>query len=241
MPKATRYQFEDLILHEDEHIILVNKPQDMSSLDDKSRQNLHYLSQQYAEGLQLAHRLDKHTSGVLLIAKHPEAYRDLSLQFQHRKVEKEYVAIVGGTPRFEDYLIDLPLLISTNRKVMVHKQDGKPSQTRVTTEEMFRHYSVLRCKPITGRMHQIRVHLAAVNAPIAGDTLYGGADIMLSQIKRKYSFSLRKDERPINHGFLLHAHRISFTHPGTQESVMFEAPFSKNMQTTFKVLRKWDV
>jgi 23S rRNA pseudouridine955/2504/2580 synthase len=238
MPKPIR--FEDLIVHEDEQLLLVNKPTDMASLDDKSKQNLQTLAQEYLPSLQLAHRLDKHTSGILLMAKDSDTYRSLALQFQHREVTKNYLALATGVHHFEALKVDLPLLITTNKKVSVHKQDGKRAETICQTEESFRHYTLVRCQPITGRMHQIRVHLGAIHAPIAGDSLYGGQDIMLSEIKRKYHFSSRREERPLNHSFLLHAQRLQFRHPASQEMVQFEAPLSDNFDTVLKVLRKWD-
>lgn len=238
MPKPIR--FEQLIIHEDDHILLVNKPREMASLDDKSNQNLQALAQGYLPDLQLAHRLDKQTSGILLMAKHGEAYRSLALQFQHREVNKEYLALATGVHHLEETQVDLPLLVTTNKKVSVHKQEGKAAETYLSTEELFRHYTLLRCRPVTGRMHQIRVHLSAINAPIAGDNLYGGQDILLSEIKRKYNFSSRKEERPLNHSFLLHAQRLTFCHPATQQEMQFEAPLSDNFQTVLKVLRKWD-
>lgn len=239
MPKPIR--FEDLIVHEDDHLLLVNKPRDMASLADKSHQHLQALAEGYLPSLQLAHRLDKQTSGILLMAKDPDTYRTLALQFQHREVDKQYLALATGVHHFEQLRVELPLLVTTNKKVTVHKQDGKAAETIFHTEERFRHYSLLRCHPITGRMHQIRVHLSAVNAPIAGDLLYGGQDILLSAIKRKYHFSSRKEERPLNHSFLLHAQRLRFRHPATQEPVTFEAPLSNNFATVLKVLRKYDV
>ncbi len=235
-----RIRFPDLILHEDEHILLVNKPRGMASLDDKSNENLQHLAKQYHAELQLAHRLDKNTSGILLMAKNPEAYRALAIQFQKRQVRKEYLALVAGLHHFEGHQVDLPLLVSTNKKVMVNKNEGKRAETVVDTEDHYRNFTLLRCQPITGRTHQIRVHLAAVYAPIVGDHLYGGQDLFLSEIKRKYVPSGRKEERPVNHGFLLHAQRLTFIHPGQGASVTYEAPLSNNFATTLKVLDKWD-
>ncbi len=237
---SKRISFRDLIVYEDDTILLVNKPQDMASLDDKSQQNLHFLAKKYDENLQLAHRLDKGTSGLLLMARNPEAYRHLALQFQNREIKKEYLALVGGVHHFEDFQIDLPIYVTTNKKVLISKSEGKSAQTIINVEDRYQHYTLLRCQPITGRMHQIRVHLSAVKASIVGDTLYAGADLMLSDIKRKYVPSGRKEERPINHGFMLHAQRLSFRHPSSEQMVNFEAPLSKSFATTLKVLDKWD-
>lgn len=236
-----RVRFSDIIIHEDDSVLLVNKPEGMASLDDKSEKNLNFMAKQYNPDLQLAHRLDKLTSGILLMAKTPEVYRHLAMQFQNRTVRKEYLALVNGVHHFDDFHVTLPLLVTTNKKVLISKSDGKRAETIFNVEKIYRHCTLLRCQPVTGRMHQIRVHLSASNAPIVGDSLYGGADLMLSEIKRKYVPSGRKDEeRPINHGFLLHAQRLSFSHPETEEEVTYEAPLSKNFATSLKVLDKWD-
>lgn len=241
MPKTNKFiHFEDLILFEDEHILLINKPVNVASLDDKSSRNINHLAKRYHPDLKLCHRLDKMTSGVLLLAKGPEMYRHIALQFQHREIRKTYHTIVGGVHQFDGYEVDLPLVITSNKKVHVSKRSGKPSQTIVYTEVNFQNYSLLRCEPISGRMHQIRAHLAAINCPIVGDQLYGGADLLLSNIKRKYNFSMRKEEQPINHGYLLHAHSLAFTHPHTEEAMQQQAAYPKNFEVALKVLRKYN-
>ena len=198
------------------------------------------MARKYDPSLHLCHRLDKLTSGVLIMAKGLDHYRHISLQFQHRKVQKHYHTLVRGVRNFENYLIDLPLLVSTNKKVIVHKHDGKRAETIVNSVQYFQHYTILDCMPITGRMHQIRVHLAEIECPIIGDSLYGGPDIFLSHIKRKYKHSSRREEQAINSGFLLHAHSILFTHPLKEEEISMEAPYSDNFEVVLKVLSKYD-
>ncbi|MEO0897995.1 MAG: RluA family pseudouridine synthase [Bacteroidota bacterium] len=232
--------FKDLILFEDKDIVLVSKPLDVASLDDKSNRNVLGLAKQYDEDLRLCHRLDKNTSGVMLLCRGDENYRHISIQFERRKVKKVYATLVAGVHKFQQLDIDLPLYVSTNRKVSVNKVDGKPSKTIVDTEEAFKNYSLLNCKPVTGRMHQIRVHLASIKCPIVGDQLYGGQDIFLSEIKKGYKYSMRKEERPVNHGYLLHARELHFTHPQKEEPMMVEAPYPKNFETTLKILRKYN-
>lgn len=240
-PRSPKFvNFKDLILYEDEAILLVDKPLYMASLDDKSKRNLHHLAKLYDPNLSLCHRLDKNTSGILLMTKGAEHYRTMSIQFERREVKKVYQTICSAVQPFDRYLIDLPLFVSTNKKTSISKQQGKPSQTYVSTEEAFRNFSLLKCEPITGRMHQIRAHLGAINCPIVGDTLYGGKDVLLSELKRKYKPSGRKEEQPINHGYLLHALQLSFTHPVSGEPVTFEAPAPKNFEITLKILRKYN-
>ncbi|MEM6260995.1 MAG: RluA family pseudouridine synthase [Bacteroidota bacterium] len=240
-PLPKKFTFQDLILHEDESVILINKPSGIASLDDKSNRNIHFMAKDYFPDAQLCHRLDKMTSGVLIIAKSPEAYRHISLQFQNRTLRKGYRCLVEGIHRFQNRSIDLKLYVTTNKRVSVSKSQGKPALTIVNTEEVFRHYTLLHCEPRTGRMHQIRVHLATLKSPIVGDELYGGKDIFLSAFKRKYKFSGRKmEERPLNHSFLLHAYNLKFVHPTSEEEMTIEAPYPKNFQVVLKMLRKYD-
>lgn len=237
---AKKIIFEDLIVHEDEHLLAVNKPVGISSLADKGSASLQDLGQAYHADLHLCHRIDKMTSGVLLMAKSMEVYREISLQFQYRKIKKSYQTLVSGVQSYDRYKIDLPLLISTNKRVHVNKQEGKKAITYVTSIKHYRNFSVLECEPETGRMHQIRVHLSAIRSPIVGDSLYGGEDVFLSQVKRNYKASGRKEERPINHGFLLHARSISFQHPHSEETMTLEAPLSKNFNVVLKQLDKYN-
>jgi 23S rRNA pseudouridine955/2504/2580 synthase len=239
--KTKFISFKDLIVYEDDDILLVNKPENVSSLDDKSKRNINHLAKVYNPELQLCHRLDKMTSGILLLAKGSENYREIALQFQHRKVHKTYMALVRGVHHHEETEVDLPLLVTTNKRVIAHKNDGKKAITMVSTEKTFRNYTLLRCQPITGRMHQIRVHLLSLGSPIVGDDLYKGEDLMLSSIKRKYKLSGRKmEERPLNHGYMLHAQQIQFTHPKTGEEMTFDAPYPKNFSVVLKMLDKYD-
>jgi 23S rRNA pseudouridine955/2504/2580 synthase len=239
--KGKHFTFQDLILFEDEDILVVRKPEGIASLEDKSLQNLNYLAKAYNPALQLCHRLDKMTSGILLMAKGPENYRHIAMQFQNRQIRKFYYALVPGVHHFEHEVVELYLRVSTNRRVTIDNRNGKPAITILNTDRLFGNFSLLRCEPVTGRTHQIRVHLAAIGCPIVGDHLYGGEDIFLSQLKRRYKLSGRKEEeRPINHSFLLHSHTLGFHHPRTEEEIEVSAPLPKNFEVVLKTLEKYD-
>lgn len=233
-------RFEDLILYEDEAIIVVNKPWSVSSLDDKNAINLQQMARRYTTEAHLCHRLDKMTSGALVIAKDLEVYRHISLQFQNREVQKQYQTLVHGIHSYDGLKIDLALHVSTNKKVVIDLREGKEAITYVYTESHFATYTRLRCEPLTGRMHQIRVHLSAIKCPIVGDALYGGKDIFLSDIKRRYKESMYEEEKPINNGFLLHAESLRLKHPMTEEPMVFKAPLGKNFEVVLKVLTKYN-
>ena len=139
--------------------------------------------------MRLCHRLDKETSGILLLAKSDEAYREMAIKFEKREVEKRYHAVVNANVNVKDQEILLPLSQTRKGTAVVDRKEGKPSQTIVSTLKNFRHFTLLECKPITGRLHQIRVHLASQNLPIVADTLYQGKMPYLSDIKIKFNES----------------------------------------------------
>ena len=234
-------KFEDLILFENDNLIVVNKPAFLSSLDEREGGdiNLLRLAKQYSDDAQICHRLDKETSGAIIIAKTPEAYRLVSMQFEHRKVKKVYHALINGTHIFEDLHVDLPILNLGNKNVAINRQEGKPAVTVFNSLTYYKHYTLVECQPITGRMHQIRIHLASQRASIAGDEMYGGTPVYLSEIKRKYHLGKDQDELPIMKRFSLHAREISFM-IDDKTTMTFEAPYPKDFATMIKLLDKFD-
>lgn len=201
-PKRKFYRFEELIIHEDERIIVVNKPSGISSLSDRDEDvNMLRLGRGYFPEVKLCHRLDKYTTGLLLFAKTPEVYRDIAGLFAKREITKHYLALVHGTQRFEEHVIDLPIAVTGRGKVRIDHGDGKESVTVVSTAELFKDYSLIDCHPLTGRMHQVRIHLSAQGAPLVGDIEYGGKDIFLSDFKRHFKANRKMDEPAINEGF----------------------------------------
>jgi 23S rRNA pseudouridine955/2504/2580 synthase len=231
-------RFEETILEEDEHIIAVNKPHGVSSLSDReSELNMLVLGRKYCPTVQLCHRLDKETTGVLLFAKNPEVYREMAIKFEHREVVKHYLALVMGNRDFEEELIDLPLGQSGKGKSRVDYENGKESATVVNTAEKFRDYTLVDCFPLTGRMHQIRVHLAAKGCPLAGDETYGGKHILLSELKRKWKFNRKEQEPTVNDGIMLHARGLSFTLYDKEYTIV--APMPKKFEAALKILRRY--
>jgi 23S rRNA pseudouridine955/2504/2580 synthase len=234
-------KFEDLILFENDNLIVVNKPAFLSSLDDREGgdNNLLRMAKNYADDAQICHRLDRETSGALIIAKNPETYRHVSMQFEHRKVNKLYHAVINGTHSFEELHVDLPILNLGAKNVAINKQEGKPAETVFNSIKFYKHYTLVECRPITGRMHQIRIHLASQRANIAGDEMYGGKPIYLSEIKRAYRIGKYQEELPIMKRFALHARCISFKIDEHTE-MTFEAPYPKDFATLIKLLDKFD-
>ncbi|MDF3078493.1 MAG: pseudouridine synthase [Sphingobacteriaceae bacterium] len=234
-------KFSDLIIFEDENVIVVNKPAFISTLDEREGegQSMLRLARQYSPDAQICHRLDKETSGALIIAKNPETYRLVSMQFERRKVTKVYHAIINGTHVFENLMIDLPILNVGNKNVTISRQDGKRAETIFNSIKYFKHYTLVDCRPLTGRMHQIRIHLATQRASIAGDDMYGGTPVFLSEIKRGYRLTKGEDEQPIMKRFALHAKAVTFN-IAPDKPMTFEADYPKDFATLLKLLEKFD-
>ncbi|MFN8397622.1 MAG: RluA family pseudouridine synthase [Bacteroidia bacterium] len=231
--------FEELILVEDEHVIAVNKPHGISSLSDRdSEVNMLRLGRNYLPEVQLCHRLDKETTGVLLFAKNPDVYREMAILFEHREVVKHYLALVPGRQDFQEQLIDLPITVGAKGKVKIDFKGGKESATVVSTAEHFKDFTLVDCFPLTGRTHQIRIHLASVGCPLVGDELYGGKHIHLSEFKRKWKFNRKEEEPTINDGVMLHARGLQFTL--YEKEYMIVAPLPKKFEAALKILRRYD-
>jgi RluA family pseudouridine synthase len=234
--KAPKFNFEDNILFEDQDFVLINKPPFISTLEDRyEKVNILSLARLYADDAQVCHRLDKDTSGVLAIAKNPEAYRHLSIQFEKRQVVKIYHAVVDGVHNFKDTLVDEPILKLEDAKVRISRRDGKPAQTYFTSLQSYRLHTLVECRPITGRMHQIRIHLSTLNASITGDEMYGGKPFLLSAIKRKFNLKKDTEEQSFMKRMALHARSLEFTDLTGNRQVI-EASYPKDFQALIRQL-----
>ncbi len=203
-------------LHADDDLLVLVKPPGLLCVPGRGSDKQDCLSaraQARWPGALIVHRLDQATSGLVLMARHPEAQRRLGDAFAERQVDKRYYAVVRGLPPAQEEwnLIDLPLAADWPRRPMqkVDLAHGKPSQTRWRT---LRHdaecgTTLLELQPLTGRTHQLRVHLAAVGHPILGDMLY--AD---------------EATRILAPRLMLHASALQFAHPAHGRECMFRAP-----------------
>jgi 23S rRNA pseudouridine1911/1915/1917 synthase len=171
----------------------------------------------------IVHRLDKDTSGLIVVAKNDRAHRDLQAQFKGREVQKLYLALVYGlvSPPSGEIAAAIGRDVR-QRKRMAIEPGGRAAITRYETLGYYRKHTLLACHPLTGRTHQIRVHLAHIRHPIVGDSVYGGK---------------RKPPAPCPRQFL-HAHRIRFRLPGTGEEVEFTSPLPADLQEVLDALGK---
>lgn len=233
-----KMDFKSLIIYEDDNYIVINKPPYVSTLDDRNNDvNILAMAKSYFAEAQVCHRIDKDTSGALAIAKNPDAYRSLSIQFENRKVNKLYHAVVDGIHKFEEELVDMPILSLSNGTVKIDYKKGKDASTYVNTLVAYKMHTLVACKPITGRMHQIRVHLSNQGAPIVGDNQYGGKPFFLSSVKKKYNLKKWTEELPLIKRFALHAYSIGFELPDGK-NVEIHAPYPKDFNVLTKQLGK---
>ena len=168
----------------------------------------------------IVHRLDKDTSGLLVVAKTPDAHRDLSTQFKNRSVKKTYLALVDGVVSPSEGIIEAPIgRHLKRRKQMAVVQGGRESVTRYRTAQSFESYTLLEVSPETGRTHQIRVHVAAIGHPVYGDETYSKRD---RSLKRHF----------------LHAARLSFLHPVTRQEVEISSSLPGELSTFIASLER---
>jgi len=232
------------VVHEDDDIIVIDKAAGMLSLPDRFDDSLPNVRTMLTEKMGhafIVHRLDKYTSGIMVVGKTAESHRNLSEQFGSHSVQKLYHAIVGGIIDKPEFPIDIPMAPDPKRKgLMKPTARGKEAHTVVKVLQKFRVATLLECRLITGRQHQIRVHCAAIGHPLLVDADYGkSTQFLLSSIKRRYNLAKNSEEKPIIERQTLHARTLSFIHPGTLQKVSYEAPYPKDFTATLQVLSKY--
>jgi 23S rRNA pseudouridine1911/1915/1917 synthase len=236
------------VVYEDQWLVVVNKPPDLVVHPAKGHQtgtlvNALVYHFQHLSGVQgplrpgIVHRLDRDTSGLILIIKDEAVHEDVARQFEERDVDKEYVAICEGRVELDSDLIDAPIGPDPRdrQKMLVRQSSGKPARTIYEVVERFKRFTVVRCFPQTGRTHQIRVHMQSIGHPIVADSLYGHRDaIYLSDIVgRGHS----QDEAPLLDRQALHARRLSIHHPVLGKDMTFDAPVPADMMRLVEALR----
>ncbi|MHC4624398.1 MAG: RluA family pseudouridine synthase, partial [Planctomycetota bacterium] len=236
------------IIYEDDDIIVLNKQADM--IVHPARGNTHgtlvnalaFYSDELSSGLGefrpgIVHRLDRNTTGVMVVTKNEAAQWKVAKQFERREVRKNYLAIVHGTPDLTADRVNVPLGVHPRirEKYAIRPEIGKEAVTFYEVVEGFRGFSLVRLRPKTGRTHQIRVHLSYIKHPIVGDDMYGG--------KLVYPWQLAgvepAVEDPVIDRCALHASTLEFKHPTTGKMVKFEAPLPDDMQKLLDMLRKY--
>lgn len=230
------------VLHEDDVFLVINKSPDMvvhpspGVTEGGTVVNalLHHTDELSGEGGDfrpgIVHRLDRETSGLLIVARTDDAHRKIAAQFKAREVHKEYLALSHGHPKDPAGRVDLPLGRSlTQRKKMAVRVDseGKPSVTEWRAVRRIGLFTWFHCFPETGRTHQIRLHLKAIGHPIVCDALYGREKTLTwSEVEGRRP---KSGEEPILTRHALHARRIEFRHPITEALVAFEAPLPADL------------
>lgn len=249
-------QPEDLpigVLYEDDSLIVIDKPADMVTHPGKAhyRGTLAAALQFHFDGLSdvagklrpgIVHRLDRDTTGVIIIAKDNTIHHLLSGQFERREVNKEYRAIVRGTVESDRGVIETHLRVhpKVREKMMVCEptEKSRPAVTRYETLERFRGFSYMRLLPQTGRTHQLRVHMRHLGHPIVADRVYGGhATLSFGEVSPDATNA--NDESTLISRQALHAARLELTHPVTNQRIAWEAPLPDDMQRTLAALREF--
>ena len=231
------------MLYEDEDVFVIDKPAGLVVHPAAGHRDGTLVNGLLARDSRLAlvpragvvHRLDKDTTGVMVVARNLIAHRFLVDELQARRVKREYVAIARGVVTAGRSIETGIGRHPVQRKKMAVRDDGKPAITRFRVTRKFRHYSLLRVELETGRTHQIRVHMAHINYPLLGDPVYGG--------RARLPAGVDEALRPTSQDFdrqALHAARLVFVHPSSREEVAFDAPLPADLRRLIDALEAYD-
>jgi 23S rRNA pseudouridine1911/1915/1917 synthase len=252
-PEPTEIVAEDIplsVVYEDEHIIAINKQAGIVCHPAHMAQTgtlvnaLAYYAEKLSRGSEpfrpgIVHRLDKYTTGLMLVAKTDEAHWRLSRQFERRTIQKVYLAVVHGEVELDGDVIDAPIgvhpVVREKFAVMVsnNKIDiAKSAVTRYEAAERYRDFTLVKLFPKTGRTHQLRVHMSHIGHPIVGDTMYGGRCVSEKDIAGEGSSGALFTHQA------LHAWQLHFTHPILEKRMEIEAPFHQPFRELVTLLRR---
>jgi 23S rRNA pseudouridine1911/1915/1917 synthase len=233
------------IIFEDPYLVAVNKPSNMVTHPARGYQSgtLVHAMMYYCQNLSfgddpvrpgIIHRLDKDTTGVIILAKNDEAHWRLAMQFERRKIHKEYLAVVEGEFDLDSDRIDAPIGThpTVRERYSVRREAGRSAATVFQVIERLNGFTFVRLLPETGRTHQLRVHMSYMRHPIVADTMYGGRKITLGNLFHT------DDPTPIIGRFALHAHKLEFRHPITGQDIKIQAPLPPDFQNLLEILRK---
>ena len=237
------------LVYEDENIAAVDKSSGIAVSPDRwdlSRERLDKLVEDFLclQKIYTVHRIDRETSGLVVFAKNSEAHKILSMAFESRQIKKRYIAVVCGRPSWKETTCDLALVPNGNKKhlTIIDRFRGKSARTSFRLLGSAGNYSVLEALPETGRIHQIRVHLAALGHPVVCDELYGNAKpVLLSAIKRSWRGD-PLDERPLLSRLGLHAVELFIPDyagkGGEAAGLSLKAPLPRDISALIRQMEK---
>lgn len=234
--------FKIEVLYRDEALLVVNKPAGLASLPDGYNPSLPHIKsvlEQEAGALWMVHRLDKETSGVLILARSAQAHRSLNTQFEHHEIRKVYHAMVQGNPAWQEQTVRLPLRPNGDRhhRTVVDPEKGKPAVTHFRVLERYEAYCLVEAIPETGRTHQIRAHLNALGLSIVGDRLYGRSIVPQDGHVEQHARPGNDSPIPLRGRMGLHALSLEITHPLSGAKMIFSASYPAEMKEALEKLR----
>jgi len=240
------------ILYEDDDLIAINKPAQMVVHPAKghwqgtlvSALSHHFQQLSTVGGPErpgIIHRLDRDTTGVIVVAKHDQSHQLIAKQFENRTTRKEYHCLTLGIPDRDRDLIDEPIgphpYVRERMAVRHDHPRARSAQSFFHVLERFRHIALLQLEPKTGRTHQIRVHLQHLGYPILADKLYGGRHPITAEFLMTGRDHREKEPTPVLTRQALHSAKLTITHPRTGNALTFEAPYPPDLVETIKILR----